>query len=135
MKKVLLVAMLSGALGTSVVAQDMLGSVTLGRPVIADGRPLAAGAYQVRLTSQQAQPSAAGQSPQLERWVEFVQDGQVKGREVASIVPDADIDEVADGPRPGPNASRVDLLRGNEYVRVWINRDGNHYLLHLPVGG
>jgi hypothetical protein len=29
----------------------------------------------------------------------------------------------------------VQVLRGNEYLRVWINRAGNHYLVHLPVTG
>ena len=28
----------------------------------------------------------------------------------------------------------VETPRGNEYIRVWINRAGNHYLIHLPVG-
>jgi hypothetical protein len=27
----------------------------------------------------------------------------------------------------------VQMLRGNEYLRVWINRAGNHFLIHLPV--
>jgi hypothetical protein len=26
------------------------------------------------------------------------------------------------------------MLRGNEYVRVWINKAGNLYLIHLPTG-
>ena len=24
------------------------------------------------------------------------------------------------------------MLKGNDYVRVWINKGGNHYLIHLP---
>jgi hypothetical protein len=39
---------------------------------------------------------------------------------------------VKDAP-PAPNASKVQVLRGNEYVRVWINKAGNHYLIHLPA--
>jgi hypothetical protein len=27
----------------------------------------------------------------------------------------------------------VELLKGEDYLRVWINRGGNHYLVHLPV--
>jgi hypothetical protein len=27
----------------------------------------------------------------------------------------------------------VDVLKEGDYVRVWINRDGTHYLIHLPV--
>ena len=29
------------------------------------------------------------------------------------------------------NLERVEVLRGNEFLRVWINRGGNHYLIHL----
>jgi hypothetical protein len=31
--------------------------------------------------------------------------------------------------------SKVEMLRGNEYVRVWINKGGNHYLIYFPAGG
>ena len=111
-----------------------LGTVTLGRKVMADGKPLAAGTYQVRLTAQAAQPAAKGASETLERWAEFVQGGTVKGREVVSIVPKDEIKQVAKMNPPATGASRVELLKGNDYLRVWVNRGGNHYLIHLPVG-
>ena len=44
-----------------------LGEVTLPRRVMADGQPLAAGTYQVRLTARSAQPDAVGQLAELER--------------------------------------------------------------------
>jgi hypothetical protein len=25
------------------------------------------------------------------------------------------------------------MLRGNEYLRVWFNRGGTHYLIHFPL--
>jgi len=25
------------------------------------------------------------------------------------------------------------MLKGGDYLRVWINKGGNHYLVHLPV--
>jgi len=34
---------------------------------------------------------------------------------------------------PKVNGSKVELLKGGDYVRVWINKGGNHYLLHLPT--
>ena len=41
--------------------------------------------------------------------------------------------------QPGPDAppssragSRVEMLKGNEYLRVWINRAGVNYLIHMP---
>jgi hypothetical protein len=111
-----------------------LGSVRIPRRVTADGKALPQGTYQVRLTGEEAQPEVPGQDSKLSRWVEFVQGGQVRGREVVSIVPQAEIGQIAKGRPPGAGTSRVELLRGNEYLRVWINRGGNHYLIHLPTG-
>ncbi len=68
-----------------------LGTVHIPKAVKADGKPLPAGTYQVRLTTDEAKPDAVGTSGKLERWVEFVQKGQVKGREVVSIVPQSEI--------------------------------------------
>ena len=110
-----------------------LGSVNLTKGVKADGKPLAAGTYQLRLTAQAATPDAKGQTPSSERWVEFVQRGQVKGREVVTIVPQSEIDKVQKDTPPHANASKVEMLKGGDYLRVWINRGGNHYLLHLPT--
>ena len=56
-----------------------------------------AAATRVRLTAQSAQPTVAGQLPDLNRWVEFVQGGQVKGREVVSIVPADEVQRHAAG--------------------------------------
>lgn len=111
-----------------------LGSVRLPRAVVADGKPLPAGTYQVRLTAQEAKPEAVGTTEALERWVEFVQKGNVRGREVVSIVPGAEAKLVAKDAPPASGGSKVQILRGNEYMRVWINRGGNHYLIHMPVG-
>jgi hypothetical protein len=110
-----------------------LGLVHLGKGVKADGKALAAGTYQVRLTAQQATPDAKGETPSLERWVEFVQKGQVKGREVVTIVPQAEIGLVQKDAPPHANASKVEMLKGGNYVRLWINKGGNHYLVHFPV--
>ena len=125
-------AQTSGEVPTGEVA---LGAVTLPRAVMADGKPLAKGRYTVRLTAQPAQPPAVGLSPPLERWVEFVQGGQVKGREVVSIVPAAEVKDLQpnpDGPKMNTGGTRVEMLKGDDYLRVWIARGGVHYLLHLP---
>jgi hypothetical protein len=137
-----LVAVLVSTLTAGIAAQQgqapagetALGSVRLTRSVMADGKPLKAGTYQVRLTSQDAAPPAAG--IKMERWVEFVQGGKVAGREVVSIVPAAELKDLMPGPdqlpRAGAGSARVEMLKGNEYVRVWINRGGVHYLIHMP---
>jgi hypothetical protein len=93
---------------------------------------LPAGTYQVRLTNDTPKPGV-GQSPESARYVEFVRGGKVVGREVATVVPQAEIAQVADGPRPPAGGSRVELLKGNDYVRVWINRAGTHYIIHMPA--
>src|SRR4029078_8952189 len=110
-----------------------LGTITLPKTVKADGKTLPAGTYEVRVTSQPAAPSAAGETPAAERWAEFVQGGQVKGREVVTIVPKAEVNVVQKDTPPALNAAKVETLKGGDYVRVWFNKDGNYYLLHLPT--
>jgi hypothetical protein len=120
------------------VAETVLGTITLPRSVTADGKPLAKGRYTVRLTAQQAQPTVAGQLPDLNRWVEFVQGGQVKGREIVSIIPADEVQQTQPGPdlEPGKaprSATKVEALKGGDYMRVWFARQGVQYLIHLPV--
>jgi hypothetical protein len=110
-----------------------LGSINLGRAVKADGKPLASGTYQVRLTAQNATPEAKGETPSSERWVEFVRGGKVVGREVVTIVPQSEIELVQKDTPPARNGAKVETLKGGDYVRVWINRNGNHFLIHLPA--
>jgi len=112
-----------------------LGTVRIPKDVKADNKPLPAGTYQVRLTADEAKPDAVGTSGKLERWVEFVQKGAVKGREVVSIVPQSEIKLVEKDAPPPANGSKVQMLKGNDYLRVWINKGGNQYLIHLPVAG
>jgi hypothetical protein len=112
-----------------------LGSVRLPRGVTADGKPLPAGTYTVKLTAQQAAPEAVGTTEALERWVELSQGKAVKGREVVSIVPQNEIKMVVKDTPPASGGSKVQVLKGNEYLRVWINRAGNHYLIHFPIPG
>ena len=126
-----LITPIASASAQSGSATTALGSVTLSRKVTADGQPLAAGTYQVRLTSDQPK-SVVGQTPEAERYVEFVRSGKVVGREVATIVSDADAKSVLKMGAPAPGGVRVELLKGDDYIRVWINRGGNNYIIHLP---
>lgn len=112
-------------------ANRSLGSVTLSHKVTADGKALAAGTYQVRLTGEEPRPGV-GQSAEGAKYVEFVRGGQVVAREVATVISDADVKSVVKGPQPARGATRVEMLKGNDYVRIWINRGGNNYLIHLP---
>ena len=113
-------------------AKDSLGSVTLSKKVMANGQPLAAGTYTVRLASDNVS-SVVGQSPDAEKWVEFVQGGQVKGKELATVVTGPDAKTVLKGKAPAAGSARVDTLKGADYVRVWINKGGTTYLIHLTL--
>jgi hypothetical protein len=114
-------------------AGEVLGTIRLARPVKANDQPLAAGTYQVRLSSDEVKP-AAGASAQSERWVEFVQRGEVKGREIASVVPNSEVPQIAEDRQapPAPGQAKVQMLKDEKYVRVWLNKGGNSYLIHLP---
>jgi len=114
--------------------QLQLGTVHIPKGVKADGKPLPAGTYQVRLTADTASQDAKGQTKSLERWAEFVRGGKFAGREVVTIVPQADISKVQKDTPPKANSSKVETLKGGDYVRVWINKGGNYYLVHLTKG-
>ena len=120
--------------GQAPTTETALGSVRIPRSVKADGKDLKAGTYQVRLTAQDAAPPAVGII--RERWVEFVQGGKVAGREVVSIVPSDEVKDLQPGPDAPPSSkragTRVEMLKGNDYLRVWINRAGVIYLIHMP---
>lgn len=118
---------------TAPTGELVLGSVRLPKGVTADGKPLPAGTYQVRLTAQEAGPPAVGVTEKLERWVEFVQGGTAKGREVASILPAAEAKLVAKDAPPPANGVKLQTLKGGDYMRVWFNKGGNHYLIYFPV--
>ncbi len=111
-----------------------LGSVHIPKGLKADGKDLPAGVYQVRLTADEAKPDAKGSDEKLERWVEFVKGGQVVGREVVSIVPAGEAKLVQKDAPPPSGGSKVEALKGGDYTRVWINKGGNYYLVHLTKG-
>lgn len=123
------------AIGGDLAAQRgaSVGSVRLPRAVMANGEPLAAGTYVVRLSADPVAP-VVGQSAESARWVEFVQGGVVKGRELATVIPAADVTAVAKGTPPADGTARVQPLRGSDYLRVWANLGGTQYLIHLPIG-
>jgi len=111
-----------------------LATVNIPRKVMAEGKPLPAGSYQLRLTTDKPQ-AAAGETPDSEVYVEFVRGGKVEAREVATVVSKADISSVAKGQAPpASGTAKVELLKGNDYLRVWVNKGGTHYLIHLPTG-
>jgi len=137
MKRLVLVGALVGAFAASpALAQNKstsLGSVTIGKKVMADGKPLAPGTYQLRLTGEDAKPGV-GQAPDAEKYVEFVKGGKVVAKEVATVISADDMAKIAKSRRPAANSAKVETLKGNDYTRIWINKSGNNYLINLPTG-
>jgi hypothetical protein len=112
---------------------SVLGSVRIPRAVKADGQPLPAGTYQLRVTETVATPPAPGQTPQYERWAEFLQGGQVKGREVVTIVTPDVAKEVMKEKFPPAGGYKLEVLKGGDYYRLWFNKGGTHYLVHFNI--
>jgi hypothetical protein len=134
---VLIAALVAALAASTAFAQSgtsgntSLGTVHIAKKVMADGKPLAPGTYQVRLTSDAPKP-ATGQAPDSEKYVEFVRGGKTVGREVATVVSAEDISKIAKGAKPKPGTSKFEMLKGGDYFRVWINKGGTHYLINLP---
>jgi hypothetical protein len=129
---IMLMLVLSAPAAFAQAASQTIGTVRIPRTVTANGEPLAAGTYSVRLSGDNVTP-VVGQPAGSEHWVEFVQNGQVRGRELASVVNSGEIRQVAEGAPPAANQVRVQQLKGAEYLRVWINHGGTHYLVHLTA--
>jgi hypothetical protein len=132
---------LTGALSVSVVAAPQkpasvnaqgLASLHITQSVLANGKPLLAGVYELRLTNEHPTP-LPGQSPDAERWVEFVANGIVVAREVAVVLRDDDLPSIGASSVPTREGTRVDMLQGGEFVRVSVKRGNERYLVYLPV--
>jgi hypothetical protein len=111
-----------------------LGTVHIPKATKADGKELPAGTYQVRLTTEGAKPDARGASDGLERWAEFMQAGKVVGREIVTIIPANEAKLVVKDAPPAAGGSKVQALKGGQYTRIWFNRAGTLYLVHLISG-
>ena len=113
-------------------AGTQLASVRLPQSVTLGDQSLSAGTYTVRATNAPVEP-VVGQGPDSHQWVEFVQGGQVRGRALATKLTPAEVKEVAESGVPATGSSRVELLKGGDYLRVWINQGGTSYLVHLSI--
>lgn len=111
---------------------SILTTVRITAPVTAAGTPLPAGTYQLRLTGERPVPPI-GQPQNAQEWIEFVKDGHVIAREAAEILYDDDLPAegaTAQKARPG---TRVEMLKGGEFLRISVKRDHDLYLIYLPV--
>lgn len=108
-------------------------TVQITQEVMAGGKPLAPGTYQIWITDQHPDVKAGAPS-ENQRVVQFVQNEKVVATEIAEVFMRGEPQAVgtsggADAPR-----ARVELLRGGEFLRVSINDADARYLVHLPTG-
>jgi len=130
----ILICAIAGVLCSSGASAQVIGTIRVTQAVLADGKPLAPGTYQIRLTTEHP-AQAPGASSNGECWIELMKGQAVVAREVATIIPNDQIAAIAKGPGPKPNSARVDVLKGGEYVRAWINHDSTNYIINLPIVG
>src|SRR5262245_19471500 len=125
-------AVVGQAIAGAQTAGQSLGSVNVTRKVTANGQPLAPGTYTLRLLPEELN-KVVSQTPAESRWVEFVRGGKVAGKEVATVLTGPDAKTVAKGGTPASGTAKTELLKGNDYIRIWINKGGTQYLVHLAV--
>ena len=64
--------------------------------------------------------------------VEFVKDGRVIAREGAEVLT-ADGAVGTSSRTPASSSPRVEMLKGDEFIRISAWHDGKRYLIHLPL--
>ena len=55
-------------------------------------------------------------------------------KEVATVISAEDMAKIAKSRRPAANTAKVETLKGNDYTRIWINKNKTNYLINLPTG-
>ena len=118
-------------------AQPTIATVRIGHTVLLNGKSVPPGTYQVRLTDEFATP-AVGESPRAEQWVEFLQAGKVVARELASVIGAQQLSANTGRPKGtagtmNTNRARVEDLKGGDYTRVSITRNGERYVINAPL--
>ena len=115
------------------VTRAVRGAFDLPRRAYVNGQPLEPGPYRVRLTDEAA-PVVDEEPSTTTRWIEFLHEteGVVAGRGLAIVISDSEIDALAKSSVPR-NQVRLDELQSGEYIRLWLNRGGSNYLVHMPT--
>ena len=86
----------------------------------------------VRLTGERPAP-LPGQPAGAQQWVELLADGKVVARESAEVLKDEDLPAEGASSQHVQNGTRVEMLKGGEFLRISVKRDGARYLLYLPI--
>jgi hypothetical protein len=136
MRQTILTFALVPALSFAVIAaqppDNTTVTVRITAHVAAGETTLSPGTYEIRLT-QKGPTSLPGQPPDSQRWVEFVESDKVIAREIAEVLRDDDLPAEGASSRPVRDGTRVEMLKGGEFLRISIKRERERYLIHLPV--
>jgi hypothetical protein len=111
---------------------DAVVSVRIPVAVLAEGKPLPPGMYEIRLTSDAAS-SLPGQPAGAQRPVEIISGGKVVARETAEVLRDENLPALGASSQSVQSGTRVEMLKGGEFLRISIKRDGARYLVYLPI--
>jgi hypothetical protein len=111
---------------------EPLATVAIPVSVMVSGKPVPSGTYEIRLAAGRPAP-LAGQSPTAQRWVDFVANGTVVAREAAEVLYDNDLPDIGSSARPVASGTRVEMLKGGEFLRISVKRAAERYLIHLAV--
>jgi hypothetical protein len=111
-------------------ASDVV-SVRIPVAVLADGKPLPPGQYNLRLTGNQ--PPQPGQPAGAQQAVEIIAGGNVVARETAEVLRDDDRPPVGASSQSVQSGTKVEMLKGGEFLRISMKRDGARYLVYLPI--
>ena len=109
---------------------SMLGTVQITDAVMLGQTPLQPGTYEMRLTGEHLAP-LPGQSEEAGQVVEFVKDGVVVGKDGAEVIAAASAPVGTSGRQA--TRARVERLKGDEFLRISMTKDGERYLIHLPL--
>ena len=124
---------LAGALATGPAfahhGPSVLGTVQLADAVMVGNMPLQPGTYEIRLTGEHLKP-LPGNSGEAGQVVEFVKDGVAVGTDGAEVMSAATAPVGTSG---RSTRARVERLKGDEFLRISMVKDGERYLIHLPL--
>lgn len=137
MKQLLLGCAVAAVCGGSVWAHHTTPgrthpTVTIPQGVMAEGKPLPAGKYEIYITDERPDVGT-GVPSDAQRIVEFAQNNMVVARDVAEVFPRGTRETVGTSGSTGATA-RVERLREGDFVRISINESDGRYLIHLPTG-
>jgi hypothetical protein len=65
--------------------------------------------------------------------MEFLADGKVIAREIAEVLRDDDLPAEGASSQRARSGTRVEMLKGGEFLRISIKREKERYLIYLPV--